>query len=253
MNNRIANHSRWVVFAPLTFLPSMALDQGFTPSLALYLLSIVKYVPAAPVPRIHLSAADLRTSATSIFGRIIPPYFADHFDSFNVVTICTGMSGVSILALLLPFCYHKSHTGVIIFALAYGFFSGAVVSLLMPCVAKAGSSRRWDGDLELSRLSSHSCINSKLHFILCSMLMFVATLLDFLQWARFWYVKAVTTIQDLRYSRALAALSAPSYSYGQRTSLGRRKVPGGSSLPFHAVAERLETDPSCGKRLIGVQ
>jgi hypothetical protein len=117
----------------------MALDQGFTPSLALYLLSIVKYVSAAPVLRIHLSAADLRTSATSIFGRIIPPYFADHFGSFNVVTICTRMSGVSILALWLPFCYHKSHAGVIIFALAYGFFSGAVVSLLMPCMAKAGS------------------------------------------------------------------------------------------------------------------
>lgn len=50
-----------------------------------------------------------------------------------------GMSGVCMLALWLPFNYYHSHAGLIIFALAYGFFSGAFVSLLMPCVAKAGS------------------------------------------------------------------------------------------------------------------
>lgn len=42
------------------------------------------------------------------------------------------------LALWLPFNYHPSHAGLIIFALAYGFWSGAFVSLLMPSVAKAG-------------------------------------------------------------------------------------------------------------------
>lgn len=49
------------------------------------------------------------------------------------------MSGVVMLALWLPFNYHSSHAGLIVFALAYGFFSGAFVSLLMPCVAKAGT------------------------------------------------------------------------------------------------------------------
>jgi hypothetical protein len=43
------------------------------------------------------------------------------------------------LALWLPFNYYNSHAGIIVFALAYGFSSGAFVSLLMPCVAKAGS------------------------------------------------------------------------------------------------------------------
>jgi hypothetical protein len=43
------------------------------------------------------------------------------------------------LALWLPFSYHSSHPGIIIFALAYGFTSDAFVSLLMPCVAKSGS------------------------------------------------------------------------------------------------------------------
>jgi hypothetical protein len=87
----------------------------------------------------YLPTADRTISATSVFGRTIPPYFADQIGSFNIVTICTGMSGVSMLALWLPFCYRDSHAGIVVFALAYGFFSGAIVSLLMPCVAKAGS------------------------------------------------------------------------------------------------------------------
>jgi hypothetical protein len=46
---------------------------------------------------------------------------------------------VSIIALWLPFNYHHSHAGVIVFALVYGFVSGAFVSLMMPCAAKTGS------------------------------------------------------------------------------------------------------------------
>ena len=78
-------------------------------------------------------------SATSVFGRTVLPYFADQIGSFNVVTMSAGLSGVSMLALWLPFNYYYSHAGVIVFALAYGVFSGAFVSLLMPCVARAGS------------------------------------------------------------------------------------------------------------------
>jgi hypothetical protein len=37
-----AHFAMWVVFAPLAFLPGMALQQGFSASLALYLISIVK-------------------------------------------------------------------------------------------------------------------------------------------------------------------------------------------------------------------
>ncbi|KAF2009284.1 MFS general substrate transporter [Aaosphaeria arxii CBS 175.79] len=109
----------WAIFAPLNFLPSMAQQNGFSPSLALYLISIV--------------------NASSTFGRTIPPYLADHIGSFNVITSSAALSGIAMLALWLPFNYHSSHTGLIFFALAYGFFSGAFVSLLMPCVAKAGS------------------------------------------------------------------------------------------------------------------
>ena len=46
--------------------------------------------------------------------------------------------GISVLCLWLPFDFYPSHAGIIIFCLVYGFVSGTFVSLLMPCVAKAG-------------------------------------------------------------------------------------------------------------------
>lgn len=71
-------------------------------------------------------------------GRIIPPHLGDRIGHFNVLTICALCTGASILGLWLPFNYHPSHAGIIVFALVYGFVSGAVVCLLMPCVAKIG-------------------------------------------------------------------------------------------------------------------
>ena len=55
------------------------------------------------------------------------------------MTICSLLTGGSVLALWLPFNYHPSQVGIIVFAVVYGFVSGAVVSLLMPCVTKVGS------------------------------------------------------------------------------------------------------------------
>lgn len=77
-------------------------------------------------------------SATSIPGRILPGYVADYLGHFNIITICSLFTGGSILALWLPFNYHASHAGIIVFGLVFGFVSGAVVSLMMACVAKTG-------------------------------------------------------------------------------------------------------------------
>lgn len=53
--------------------------------------------------------------------------------------MCCFCTGASIVALWLPFNYHPSQAGIIVFALVYGFVSGAFVSLLLPCAAKLGS------------------------------------------------------------------------------------------------------------------
>ncbi|KAF2115917.1 major facilitator superfamily domain-containing protein [Lophiotrema nucula] len=110
----------WGLWAPFNFISSMALTRSnFSPTLALYLISII--------------------NATSVPGRILPPYMGDRLGHYNVITICSLFTGGSILALWLPFNYHPSHAGIIVFALVYGFASGAFVSLLMPCAAKTGT------------------------------------------------------------------------------------------------------------------
>lgn len=58
---------------------------------------------------------------------------------FNVITASAFLSSIMILCLWLPFDYHSSNAGLIVFAVAYGFFSGAFVSIMMPCCAKSGS------------------------------------------------------------------------------------------------------------------
>jgi predicted membrane-bound spermidine synthase len=78
-------------------------------------------------------------SAGSLFGRIIPANFADVFGFFNMMTFVSGLTGLSILCLWLPFDTHPSHAGLMVFGAVYGFVSGAYVSLLMPCAAKSGS------------------------------------------------------------------------------------------------------------------
>ena len=79
------------------------------------------------------------TSAASVPGRVIPGYLADKFGYFNVMTTVSVLTGITVACLWIPFDYHRSHAGIIIFSLAYGLFSGAYVSLMMPCAAKSGS------------------------------------------------------------------------------------------------------------------
>lgn len=78
-------------------------------------------------------------SVASVPGRIIPGYVADKLGYFNVMAIVSVLTGITVSCLWIPFNYHHSHAGIIIFALAYGLTSGVYVSLLMPCAANSGS------------------------------------------------------------------------------------------------------------------
>ena len=55
------------------------------------------------------------------------------------MTIVSTLTGLTIFVLWVPFDYHNSTAGIVIFALVYGFVSGAYISLMMPCCAKSGS------------------------------------------------------------------------------------------------------------------
>ena len=100
------------VFIPIFYLPSFAVYHGMSTELAFYLTAIL--------------------NAASFFGRVIPGILADKVGRLNmlaVMAICTGILGL---------CWMKatSNGPIIAFAALYGFFSGAIVSLMTACFAQ---------------------------------------------------------------------------------------------------------------------
>ena len=100
------------VFTPLFYLPTYAVEHGMSTRLALYLTAIV--------------------NAASFFGRVIPGITADKVGRLNMfvaAALCTGILGI---------CWQRITTngGLIVFAVLYGFCSGAVVSLMSVCFAQ---------------------------------------------------------------------------------------------------------------------
>ena len=81
------------------------------------------------------------SSAGSIPGRIVPAYLADRAGVFNVATAISFLTAATILAFWLPLelITTSTHAQIIAFAAVYGFFSGAFISMLLPCVARLGS------------------------------------------------------------------------------------------------------------------
>ena len=100
------------IFTPLFYLPTYAVEHDMSTRLSLYLLAIV--------------------NAASFFGRVIPGIMADKFGRLNA--FCAAALGTGILAI----CWQKivTNAGLIVFAVLYGFFSGAVVSLMSVCFAQ---------------------------------------------------------------------------------------------------------------------
>jgi MFS family permease len=85
------------------------------------------------------AADNFLQSAGSIPGRVIMAALADKYGYFNMMSIISLSSAVTIFALWIPFDYYSSHAALIVFATVYGYTSGGFTSLLMPCAAKSGS------------------------------------------------------------------------------------------------------------------
>ncbi|KAK9428110.1 MFS general substrate transporter [Lipomyces doorenjongii] len=96
----------WGMFVPFFYLSSYAIEQthfGYT--LAFYLLAIM--------------------NDASLFGRIIPGFVADRIGRMNIFVFVAVATGIIVL------CWPKtsSHPGLVVWAILFGFFSGAVISL----------------------------------------------------------------------------------------------------------------------------
>ncbi|KAL4923176.1 MCT family MFS transporter [Aspergillus undulatus] len=100
------------MFAPFFFLTSYAVAEGFSHDLAFYIVSIV--------------------NGASMFGRILPGMVADTYGRFNFCVVSTLLSGIIAL------CWTKatSVAGLVIFSAAYGFTSGAIMSLQQVCAVQ---------------------------------------------------------------------------------------------------------------------
>jgi MFS family permease len=108
----------FAVFLPLTYLPSAALTSGLPPHTA-YLLTVL-------------------LNAASVPGRALPNYLSDTLGRFNVMIACALACSILIFCVWLPptVLDVKSEATLTSFAVLFGFWSGAAISLTPVCIAQ---------------------------------------------------------------------------------------------------------------------
>ncbi|CAK7203832.1 hypothetical protein SEUCBS139899_006581 [Sporothrix eucalyptigena] len=98
-------------FVVIDYLPIQALAAGMDANLAGYMLPIL--------------------NAGSLFGRLASGFTGDKLGRYNVFIIVCFLTGIWTLCLWLP---DDSTPALVVFAVLFGFFSGAFVSLIVPLV-----------------------------------------------------------------------------------------------------------------------
>ncbi|KAF8142964.1 major facilitator superfamily domain-containing protein [Mycena galopus ATCC 62051] len=104
------------VFIPYFYLQLFSVVQGVDPNFLTWAIPIL--------------------NAGAMIGRLMPSFLADIYGPLNVLIPCGFISGALMWALLGV----KNIAGVTIFALVYGFISGAFLSLASPSVAAFSTS-----------------------------------------------------------------------------------------------------------------
>ncbi|KAK9474980.1 major facilitator superfamily domain-containing protein [Dipodascopsis tothii] len=102
----------WGVLVPFNYIPGHAVAHHFSLNMADYLVSFL--------------------NAGSFFGRILVGFMADKIGAYNCYIMALITSGLLCLGLWLP---AASHAAIIVYAVLYGFFSGATVSLMAALIA----------------------------------------------------------------------------------------------------------------------
>ncbi|KAE8140530.1 major facilitator superfamily domain-containing protein [Aspergillus pseudotamarii] len=101
------------IFVPMNYLVTAAMAGGMGRDLAEYLVAIL--------------------NAGSLFGRLGAGIFADKIGSYNIFVVVTYIAGIIVLALWIP---ASSNAGTIVFAVLFGFATGAYVALAPGLVVK---------------------------------------------------------------------------------------------------------------------
>jgi MFS family permease len=101
------------IFIPVDYLQIQGIEFGMRPELAQYLIAIL--------------------NAGSLFGRLLSGILADKLGKYNVFVGATALAGIFTLAMWIP---AKGDASIIAYAVIFGFFSGAYVSLIGALVAQ---------------------------------------------------------------------------------------------------------------------
>lgn len=78
-------------------------------------------------------------NAGGVFGRIAPAYLSDSIGRFNLLTPAAFLSGLACVTIWLM---ARGLTALMLFSATYGFFSGAFIALITPCVAQISDFER---------------------------------------------------------------------------------------------------------------
>lgn len=89
------------------------MDHHVNPDIAFYILAVL--------------------NAGGIVGRIFPSYLSDRVGRFNILVPCVFFTGLSTLVFWM---FARTLVPIMLFAVTYGFFSGAFNALIMPCIAQ---------------------------------------------------------------------------------------------------------------------
>ncbi|KAJ6622076.1 MFS general substrate transporter [Mycena sp. CBHHK59/15] len=100
---------------------------------------IVDYAHDLAIPA-HMSFIVLAVmNAGGVIGRVLPAYLSDAIGRFNLLAPAAFLSG---LLCVLFWLFAKSLVPLMLFATAYGFTSGAFISVITPCVAQISDIRQ---------------------------------------------------------------------------------------------------------------
>ncbi|RDB17265.1 Riboflavin transporter MCH5 [Hypsizygus marmoreus] len=104
------------LYFPIFFVQLNAIKNGIEPHLAFYTIAIL--------------------NAASVLGRIIPSLIVHRVGVFNVVIPCIGSAAILVFCTLVV----NNVAGTMIFAILYGFFSGAYAGLIGPMIGSLAKS-----------------------------------------------------------------------------------------------------------------
>ncbi|KAJ7779428.1 MFS general substrate transporter [Mycena maculata] len=107
------------LFIPFFFIVDYAQDLAIPARMNFYVLAVM--------------------NAGGVIGRIAPAYLSDRIGRFNLLVPAAFLSG---LLCVLFWIFAKSLVPLMLFAAAYGFSSGAFISVITPCVAQISDIRQ---------------------------------------------------------------------------------------------------------------